>query len=232
MRPLAITAVLLTLLFVLLSACGSENAGPIQNSPTTYSVSAEYGASMGGWDQAKVEATAKATQFCERAGQQVALRDEQRSGSSIPGGPRSQRSRSDVLIPVPGKQPPERRYMQPLETRSAWRPSKNALTGSSLIPTVTSHACRRRASLPKRSGGRIAGSPRRDNGLSCRKGNLTFFQACIAMAFCDRSAVVAGAPAVILTSAFGTKRTSRSCCTMSPFGGKADIGRRCLNVRL
>jgi hypothetical protein len=42
---------------------------------------------MGGWDQAKVEATAKATQFCERAGQQVALRDEQRSGSSIPGGP-------------------------------------------------------------------------------------------------------------------------------------------------
>src|SRR5215467_6483573 len=87
MRPLAIAAVLLTLLFVLLSACGSENAGPIQNSPTTYSVSAQYGASMGGWDQAKVEATAKATQFCERAGQQVALRDEQRSGSSIPGGP-------------------------------------------------------------------------------------------------------------------------------------------------
>ena len=78
------------------------------------------------------------------------------------GRPRSQRSRSHVLIPVPGKQPSQRQDMQPLETRSAWRPSKNALMGSSLIPTVTSHACRRRVSLPK-SGGRIAGSPRRDN---------------------------------------------------------------------
>ena len=87
MRPLAIAAVLLTPLFVLLSACSSESAGPIQNSPTTYSVSAQYGASMGGWDQAKIEATAKATQFCERSGQQIALRDEQRSGSSFPGAP-------------------------------------------------------------------------------------------------------------------------------------------------
>jgi hypothetical protein len=42
---------------------------------------------MGGWEQAKDEATPKATQFCERAGQQVALRDEQRSGSSFPGAP-------------------------------------------------------------------------------------------------------------------------------------------------
>jgi len=83
MRPL--TAVLLTLLLVLLSACGSAEV--IQNSPTEYSVSAEYGSSMGGWDQAKVEATAKATQFCERSGQQVALRDEQRSSSSFPGAP-------------------------------------------------------------------------------------------------------------------------------------------------
>jgi hypothetical protein len=86
MRPLAITAVLLTLLFVL-TACGSDSAEFIQNSPTTYSVSAEYGPSMGGWDRAKEYATAKATQFCERAGQQVALRDEQRSGSSFPGAP-------------------------------------------------------------------------------------------------------------------------------------------------
>jgi hypothetical protein len=86
MRPLAITAVLLTLLFVLLSACGSADK-VVQNSPTTYSVSAEYGSTMGGWDRAKDDATAKATQFCERAGQQVALRDEQRSGSSIPGAP-------------------------------------------------------------------------------------------------------------------------------------------------
>jgi hypothetical protein len=85
MRRLAITAVLLTLFFGLLSACGSAEF--IQNSPTTYSVSAEYGSTMGGWDQAKDEATAKATQFCERAGQQVALRDEQRSGSSFPGAP-------------------------------------------------------------------------------------------------------------------------------------------------
>jgi hypothetical protein len=87
MRPQAITAVLLALLFVSLSACGSDSAQVIQNSPTTYSVSAEYGSSMGGGDQAKVEATAKATKFCERAGQQVALRDEQRSGTSVPGGP-------------------------------------------------------------------------------------------------------------------------------------------------
>ena len=86
MRPLAIAAVLLTLLFVL-SACGSDGAQVIQNSPSTYAVSAEYGSSMGGGDQAKVEATAKATQFCERSGQQIALRDEQRSGSSFPGAP-------------------------------------------------------------------------------------------------------------------------------------------------
>jgi len=86
MRPPAITAVLLTLLFVLLNACGSADE-VIQNSPTTYSVSVQYGSTMGGWDQAKAEATAKATQFCERAGQQVALRDEQRSTSSFPGAP-------------------------------------------------------------------------------------------------------------------------------------------------
>src|SRR6516162_5473904 len=83
MRPLVITAVLLTLL--LLSACGSEEF--IQNGPTTYSVSAQYGSSMGGWDRAKEEVSAKATQFCERSGQQLALRDEQRSGSSFPGAP-------------------------------------------------------------------------------------------------------------------------------------------------
>jgi hypothetical protein len=87
MRPLAITAVLLTLLLVLLSACGSDSGEFIQNSPTTYSVSAEFGPTMGGSDRAKDYATAKATQFCERAGQQVALRDEQRSSSSFPGAP-------------------------------------------------------------------------------------------------------------------------------------------------
>jgi len=86
MRPLAITAVLLALLFVL-SACGSDSSEFIQSSPTTYSVSAEYGPSMGGWDRAKDYATAKATQFCQRAGQQVALRDEQRSGGSFLGAP-------------------------------------------------------------------------------------------------------------------------------------------------
>ena len=75
MRPLAMTAV-----------CSSSDEA-IQNSPTTYSASAEYGSTMGGWDRAKDEATAKATKFCERAGQQVALRDEQRAGSSIPGAP-------------------------------------------------------------------------------------------------------------------------------------------------
>ena len=87
MQPLATTAVLSTLLFVLLSACGSDSGEFMQNSPTTYSVSAEYGPSMGGWDRAKDYATAKATQFCQRAGQQVALRDEQRSGGSFLGAP-------------------------------------------------------------------------------------------------------------------------------------------------
>jgi len=87
MRPLAITAVLLALPFASLSACGSADVGVIQNSPTTYSVSAETGSSNGGWDTAKAWASYKAAQFCERAGKQVALRDEQRSQTSFPGAP-------------------------------------------------------------------------------------------------------------------------------------------------
>jgi len=87
MRPLAITAVLLTLPVVLLSACGSANIDVTQNSPTTYSVSAEAGSSFGGWDHAKAWASYQATQFCQRAGKQVALRDEQRSQVSFPGAP-------------------------------------------------------------------------------------------------------------------------------------------------
>jgi hypothetical protein len=83
MRPLPGTAVLLPPLF--LTSCGSTDE-VIQNSPTTYSVSAEYGSTMGGWDRAK-EATAKAMKFCEPGGQQVALRDEQRSGNSALGAP-------------------------------------------------------------------------------------------------------------------------------------------------
>jgi hypothetical protein len=78
MRPLAITAVLLTLLFVLLSGCGTGEV--IQTSPTTYSVSAQYGSVNGSWDHAKNEASAKAMQFCGAKGQQVTLLDEQRSG--------------------------------------------------------------------------------------------------------------------------------------------------------
>jgi hypothetical protein len=88
MRPLAITGFLLTLPSVLLSACGSADVNEvIQQSPTTYSVSAEYGSSYGGFDLAKYDVTRKATQFCERAGKQVALRDEQRSQISFPGAP-------------------------------------------------------------------------------------------------------------------------------------------------
>jgi hypothetical protein len=87
MRPVAITAVLLTLPFVLLSACSSADDKVIQNSPTTYSVSAEWGSAYGGFDAAKAEVTAKAMQFCDRAGKQFALRDEQRSQSSFPGAP-------------------------------------------------------------------------------------------------------------------------------------------------
>jgi hypothetical protein len=87
MRPLGISALSLTLPFVLLSACSSAVDNVIQNSPTTYSISAEYGSSYGGWDHAKYDATAKATQFCERSGKQFALRDEQRTSVSFPGAP-------------------------------------------------------------------------------------------------------------------------------------------------
>jgi hypothetical protein len=36
----------------------------------------------------------------------------------------------------------------------------------------------------------------------------------------------------LLTSGYGTKRTSKSHSPMSAFGGKADIGRNWWNVRL
>jgi hypothetical protein len=52
----------------------------VQTSPKTYSVSADFGSINGSWDRAKVEATAKATQFCKAKGQLVTLLDEQRSG--------------------------------------------------------------------------------------------------------------------------------------------------------
>jgi hypothetical protein len=66
------------LLPVLLNGCGTAEV--VQTSPTTYSVSAQFGSLNGSWDRAKSEATAKATQFCEARGQQVALLGEQRSG--------------------------------------------------------------------------------------------------------------------------------------------------------
>jgi hypothetical protein len=103
MRPLAITAVWLTLLFAL-TAC-SNSAEFIQNGPTTYAVSAEYGPSMGGWERAKEYATAKATQFCQRAGQQVAVRDEQRSGSSFPGAPQKSTITFACVDPSTGEAP-------------------------------------------------------------------------------------------------------------------------------
>ena len=78
MRPLAITAVLLTLLSVLLSGCGAADI--VQTGPTTYSASAQYGSLNGSWGRARDEATAKATQFCKAKGQVVTLLDEQRSG--------------------------------------------------------------------------------------------------------------------------------------------------------
>ena len=112
MRPQAITAVLLTLLCALLSACGRSESEFIQTGPTTYSVSAEYGSAFGGMDLAKYEATAKATQFCERTGKQVALRDEQRSSGSLSGAQKStitfecisapsSTAEADVATPVP-----------------------------------------------------------------------------------------------------------------------------------
>ena len=111
MRPLAITAVLLTP--VSLSACGSAEVNDVfQNTPTTYTVSAEYGSSYGGFDLAKYEATAKAAKFCERTGKQVALRDEQRSSGSLSGAQKStitfecisapsSTAEADVATPVP-----------------------------------------------------------------------------------------------------------------------------------
>jgi hypothetical protein len=65
-----------------LSGCmaSMQASDVVQTSPTTYSVSADFGSINGGWDRAKVEATAKATQFCKAKGQLVTLLDEQRSG--------------------------------------------------------------------------------------------------------------------------------------------------------
>jgi hypothetical protein len=80
MRPLASTVVSLTPLFVLLSGCVASISEVVQTSPTTYSVSADFGSINGSWDRARVEATAKATQFCDAKGQSVAALKEQRSG--------------------------------------------------------------------------------------------------------------------------------------------------------
>jgi hypothetical protein len=70
---------LTTLPVALLSACGTADV--VQTSQTTYSASAQYGSVNGSWDRARDEAIAKATQFCAAKGQQVALLDEQRSGT-------------------------------------------------------------------------------------------------------------------------------------------------------
>jgi hypothetical protein len=68
-----------TLLVVLLSACGTTDV--VQTSQTTYSASAQYGSFNGSWDRARDEAAARAKQFCAAKGEQVALLDEQRSGT-------------------------------------------------------------------------------------------------------------------------------------------------------
>lgn len=65
--------------FLLLGGCGTADV--VQASATTYSVSAQYGSLNGSWDRSRGEAIAKATQFCEAKGQQVALLNEQRSGT-------------------------------------------------------------------------------------------------------------------------------------------------------
>jgi hypothetical protein len=68
-----------TLLCSLLGGCGVADV--VQTGPATYSVSAQYGSVNGSWDRAQAEATAKARQFCEAKGQQVAPLDQQRSGA-------------------------------------------------------------------------------------------------------------------------------------------------------
>jgi hypothetical protein len=63
---------------VLLDGCGTAEV--VQTSPTTYSVSSQYGALNGSWERATHDATAKATEFCQAKAQSVALLGEQRSG--------------------------------------------------------------------------------------------------------------------------------------------------------
>ena len=67
---------------VAVGGCMAKNgtADVVQTSPTTYSVSAEYGSLTGSWDRARNDAAARATQFCEAKGEQVTLLNEQRSG--------------------------------------------------------------------------------------------------------------------------------------------------------
>ena len=70
-------APLVSLIF--LSGCGTTSVREL--SPTTYSVSAQYGSLNGSWDRAQRDAIEKGTQFCTAKNQTFALLNERRSGT-------------------------------------------------------------------------------------------------------------------------------------------------------
>lgn len=65
-------------LLVLLSACGTTGVNEI--SPSTYSVSAQYGSLNGSWARARQDAVAKANDFCAAKRQTYFFVNEQQSG--------------------------------------------------------------------------------------------------------------------------------------------------------
>ena len=51
-------------------------------SPTTYSVSAQYGFMFGGWEKAQADALAQGKQYCAAKGAEFSFIDEKRSGAA------------------------------------------------------------------------------------------------------------------------------------------------------
>jgi outer membrane biogenesis lipoprotein LolB len=70
--------VLVVVILAVLSGCGTTTVNEL--SPSTFSVSAQYGALNGSWDRAQKEAVAKGKEFCAAKGETFAFISEQQSG--------------------------------------------------------------------------------------------------------------------------------------------------------
>src|SRR5450755_3010505 len=71
-------AIALPIVLVSLSGCGTSAVKEL--SPSTYSVSAQYGSMNGSWGRAQTEAIAKAKEFCAAKRETFSLMNEQRAG--------------------------------------------------------------------------------------------------------------------------------------------------------